>query len=275
MIAISRRWTGYSVAATAVAFAAAFFVACGETPTAPAAATPVSGAKGGLATAQNSPPNLIWRSVPVADMTTVPYPTITGVAPFKVTLNLCPSDDPDMIHLPDGTLDPKGDSLNWQFYFGDTQPAPVRPDFEQYCRVEHTYALGQYVATLVVTDKHQEDQGNRVGQLARREQKVTINSLPLAPPSPGCVAPTSSTIPSQSNNPFSTAQFFTGTGLTYSVSVNVACPASRGVSAMGNNIGATINPTTGVVTVNGNCGCLQVTATNSCGSTSQTTFWCD
>jgi len=64
------------------------------------------------------------------------------------------------VRLPDGSPNPSGDSLNWQFNFGDNSAPPFNPDgtfnpdFDHFCRVQHTYGEGTFIATLSVTDKH-------------------------------------------------------------------------------------------------------------------------
>jgi hypothetical protein len=145
-----------------------------------------SNATSGSVRATNTAPSLVLRTVPPMNTTTSPYPTVQGVVPLAVRFNLCPSGDPDT-----------SDSLNWQFNFGDTDsktPAflpngAFNPDFEQFCRVDHTYnSAGSYTATLSVTDKHQEDQSRGVSALARTTQFITINAFAIAPPPPG--APT-------------------------------------------------------------------------------------
>jgi hypothetical protein len=94
--------------------------------------------------------------------------------------NLCQSSDPDQVILPDGSQDPSGDTLNWQFHFGDSGTEPFNedgtfnPDFDHFCRVEHTYEAGRYTATVSVTDKHLEDQGNDVASLARVVLQLTV-----------------------------------------------------------------------------------------------------
>jgi len=171
-------------------------------------------------------------------VTTLPYPTVSGVIPLNVRFNLCPSDDPDMIHLPDGTLDPRGDSLNWQFNFGDYQAKPAfdpitgqfNPDFDHFCRVEHVYEkAGTFVATLSVTDKHVEDQGKGVSGLARSTVRVTVNAFPVAPPEP----PPASAVP--------VILTFTATG---------GCPADLAWTTS-NATSASISPLVGAVPPNG------------------------
>lgn len=127
----------------------------------------------------NNPPVLVLRTTPPADPSTQPFPTISGAAPLTVRFNLCRSEDPD-----------PGDSLNWQFNFGDERP--LSPDltsgwdFARVCRVEHTYRQGQYAATVSVTDKHLEDQGH-VSMQARVVQRLTIIASGGA--EPGAPAP--------------------------------------------------------------------------------------
>ena len=114
-------------AGTAMALGLALLVACGrETPTAPTAAPRGSGAGGGTATALNATPNLNLKTKPVADRTGE-IPTITGLAPLSVRFNLCTSDDADQVLDPNGRELPNGDSLNWQFNFGDPNRYAIGP----------------------------------------------------------------------------------------------------------------------------------------------------
>lgn len=140
-----------------------------------------------LSGTQNQPPVLVFRTTPRADMNTNPFPTVSGPAPLSVRFNLCRSFDPD----PD-------DLLNWQFNFGDGQTLNEDLgggwDFARFCRVEHTYRAGRYVATLSVTDRHLDDQGagevppGAVAVMARAVQKLTIDAGGEAPPPPPAAA---------------------------------------------------------------------------------------
>jgi len=126
----------------------------------------------------NSPPTLELRTQPPwapAD----PLPIVSGRAPLEVRFNLCRSSDPDQ--APDPTSS-EGDSLNWQFHFGDDGSSPWNPDgtfhanVGHMCRTSHTYdSPGKYTATVSVTDKHLEDQGGDVARLARVTQQLTID----------------------------------------------------------------------------------------------------
>jgi hypothetical protein len=125
----------------------------------------------------NAAPSMSFRTSPPADTSTQPYPTLRGRAPFVVRFNLCESSDPDQ----NPTEPDAGDTLNWQFHFGDSgTPAfdadgSFNPDADHFCRVEHVYERpGNYVATLSVTDKHLEDQSGRVSAQARVTQKLTV-----------------------------------------------------------------------------------------------------
>src|SRR5262245_39928597 len=86
--------------------------------------TAVAGQSGGTSKATNSAPILVLKTVPAMDKSTTPYPTIQGVMPFSVRFNLCPSDDVDQIYGPTGVQDPRGDTLDWQFNYGDTGSFP-------------------------------------------------------------------------------------------------------------------------------------------------------
>jgi len=128
----------------------------------------------------NAVPVLKLKTTPVARPGD-PYPVITGTAPFTVRFNLCESSDSDQVIRPDGTQDPSGDSLNWQFHFGDEGTPPFDedgsfdPSFDHFCRTEHTYESGgTFVATVSVTDKHLEDQAHEVTSAARATERVTI-----------------------------------------------------------------------------------------------------
>ena len=113
----------------------------------------VSLAVAGTAAAQNRPPRLIVQTNPGASHNESP-PLIEGPAPLNVFFSLCQSDDPDQILLPGGIQDPRGDTLNWQFHFGDSgTPAfhpdgSFNPDVDHICRVDHTYQEGTYIATV-------------------------------------------------------------------------------------------------------------------------------
>jgi len=263
-----------------VALSAALLVACsGDAPTSPSASTRLSGASGGTATALNAPPSLKLKTVPAVDRTGA-VATITGVAPLSVHLNLCPSDDPDQVILPDGSQSPAGDTLNWQFNFGDPArytigptgiPSPdpafdpatgrFRPDSEHFCRAAHVYEEeGIYIATVSVTDEHLEDQG--AGILARRTERVRV--VALGEPSADCIPPTVATIssPPGCSGTHATAGFFTGSGLTYSLT---GCLSATGRLGSAVAVSIAIDPSTGVITFVGPS-CRRVVATNACGS---------
>lgn len=128
--------------------------------------------------ADNNAPRLFLKTNPPMD-TRVSPAQISGGSPLTVHFNLCGSDDPDQVLNPDGSQNPSGDTLNWQFNFGDSKPAfkadgSFDPDFEHFCRVDHSYGPGEYTATVSVTDKHLEDQAGGVGALARVTQTVRI-----------------------------------------------------------------------------------------------------
>ena len=149
-----------------------------------AAESPLGGAAG-----QNDPPNPVLRTTPPADPSTSPFPTISGEVPLAVRFNLCRSTDSD-----------EGDSLNYQFNFGDSdRPAfnpdgTFNPDFDHFCRIEHVYErLGTYTATVSLTDKHLEDQGRQVTAFARQTLSLTIvvtGHIPGPPPGSSPPPPT-------------------------------------------------------------------------------------
>jgi hypothetical protein len=243
-------------------------------PAAPTAerGTTVVAPAGGVATAMNLAPVLRLKTDPPVN-----NGTVSGVIPLTVMFNLCPSDDPDN----PGGLIPGGDTLNWQFNFGDgrlpafNRDGTFNPDFEQSCRVEHTYFNpGIYTVTLSVTDKHLEDQGRGVVALARTTQQITVGAAP------SCVTPGSSTIPGQSQaatKTYAMAPYFQGTSLIYSVSLDstVTSTSLGDVSAFAcANPTASIDSASGALTVTHGSGCwtsllLTVRASNSCGTTSQ------
>jgi hypothetical protein len=134
----------------------------------------------GLVVADNESPVLMLRTQPAAVNGRV---WTTGL----VTFNLCHSSDPDQ----NAENPEEGDTLNWQFHFGDSgTPAfnpdgTFNPDFDHFCRTEHTYAEGRYTATVSVTDKHLEDQSHDVSSLARITETVTVISSPEPPPVAG------------------------------------------------------------------------------------------
>ncbi|HEY7409093.1 MAG TPA: hypothetical protein VII13_00010 [Vicinamibacteria bacterium] len=134
--------------------------------------------------ATNGSPVMVLKTTP-AFVDTTP-PSITGEAPLTVKFNLCQSSDPDQ-----NEANPEqGDTLNWQFHFGDSgnpafdEDGTFKPDFDHFCRVEHTYAKGEYTATVAVTDKHLEDQAKDVVALARVTQSIRIRSGPTSCPMP-------------------------------------------------------------------------------------------
>jgi hypothetical protein len=187
----TKRLPGFRAIAMAVA------VACsgcaGDSPTQPSTPSAASEATVGAPRAQgagNSPPTLVWKTTPRADLDAVPYPTITGSAPLAVRFNLCPSTDPEQVTLPDGTFDPSGDFINWQFHFGETGEAfspdgSFNPDFDHFCRVEHVYeSAGQYVATLRVTDRRVSDASQEIGSMAAASTRLTVNVLPESSSAP-------------------------------------------------------------------------------------------
>ena len=272
------------VAGAAVALTAALLIACGgETPTAPDSAARALETGGGRVTALNATPNLNLKTKPVADRTGE-IPTITGLAPLSVRFNLCTSDDADQVLGPDGRELPSGDSLNWQFNFGDPNryaigptgiPSPdpafdpitgaFRPDFDHFCRVDHVYEdEGTYIATVSVTDKHLEDQG--AGALARRTERVKV--VVLGETTGECVSPAFSGSISSTGDfsgSFSAAPFFTGSNLVFSLSEECGQDTSRGVTASSVPDFIEINSSTGEVTFSG-CFNRCVVATNACGS---------
>jgi hypothetical protein len=138
----------------------------------------------------NRSPVMNLKTTPEADDTTTPYPTILGSDPLTVKFNLCQSTDPDQ-NLEHPEL---GDRLNWQFNFGDGPPpfdadGSFHPDYEHFCRVEHTYGVGRYIATVSVTDRHLNDQSSGgVRALARVSKTLSIVVLGPAPaaPLPSC-----------------------------------------------------------------------------------------
>jgi len=203
---------------------------------------------------------------PLSSPSLVTGSNVEGLAPLKVRFGLCRSGDPD-----------PGDSLSFKWYWGDPYDPPYLPGKPNQegetpggpCYAEHTYPVGKYTATVTVSDRHLEDQGGNVGSQALRTQTVNINAYP-APPN--CVAPTSTQIPDNSNNPFDSAPYFSGADLTYSFQY-LNCATSRKVVAMGNNPGS-IDPKTGLMSHN-YCGCYTITATNACGAASSSYYWCD
>jgi subtilisin-like proprotein convertase family protein len=165
--------------------------ACGgESPLAPSSLAPALGEKAepdGGVEALNAAPSMVLRTRPVAAPGS-PYPVIRGAAPFAVHFNLCDSSDPDR------TSSGEGDSLNWQFHFGDDGTPPFRadgtfnPHSEHFCRADHVFERqGSYTVTVSVTDKHLEDQANDVSASARVTERLTVE-VGLggsAPPSSG------------------------------------------------------------------------------------------
>ena len=132
------------------------------------------------------------------------------------------------------------------------------------CLLRHTYPLaGRYTVKVTLDD--------RAGTTVART--FVLNSLD---PTVACVPPTSIPIPDQSATIVQTAPFFTGINLLFSADASFNNNASHEVSGLGNVGSFTINPLTGAMDFSqSNCTCVLVTATNSCGSTSQGFDWCD
>jgi len=150
----------------------------GDVPTSPQPAAVQSHDVSGGAVALNDPPRPVLRTTPPADATSRPFPTIMGVAPLTVKFNLCRSEDPD-----------PGDSLNELFHFGDSDAPAFNPDgsfnadFSRFCRTEHVYEkVGAYVATIIVTDKHLEDQTRDAVAMAQVTLNLTIIATDAPPP---------------------------------------------------------------------------------------------
>jgi hypothetical protein len=263
-------------------------------PTAPSGAARPS-VTGGVAGALNTAPTLNLKTTPrgvMRDGVLTIEAFLTDEKPnLPVRFNLCTSDDAEQVIGPGGTQLPNGDSLNWQFNFGDPRkysigpggiPSPdpafdpagrFLPDFEHFCRTEHTYEEGTYVATVSLTDKHLEDQG--AGAFARTTQRVLIIARRQ---SGDCVPPALLTeIEDQFDNSgsFPAAPHFSGSApLTFSLLECESQDISRRVAAMGESDFIEINPTTGVVTWDGEF-CRRVMATNSCGSATSNEFVTD
>ena len=151
-----------------------FLLSCGgENPVAPRltpsvdARPTVAVTTSGGASAQNDPPTMVLRTTPPVDPE---RGAVSGPAPLTVRFNVCRSSDPD-----------DGDTLNYQFNFGDSGGPAFNPDgtfnadFDHFCRTEHIYrSPGTYTATVSVTDKNLSDQGRDVSALARQTQTVMI-----------------------------------------------------------------------------------------------------
>jgi hypothetical protein len=228
----------------------------GGSPAQPTPAQP--SATSGSVRATNTAPSLVLRTVPAMNTTTSPYPTVQGAVPLAVRFNLCPSGDSD-----------PGDSLNWQFNFGDTDsktppflPNGVfNPDFDQFCRVDHTYnSVGSYTATLSVTDKHLDDQSRDASAQARTTTWVTVNVLSSAPAGGSCAINT-----------------FTLGGpacLSRGVQALAACPLKFSWTTSGDVSSVTLmRPDSSVISVPANAtnflvtpsGCCTFTLTAMCG----------
>ncbi len=129
----------------------------------------VAGDVAGVVTAQNVAPVIVLKTTPEIQDGRI---DTTGLVKF----NLCDSSDADQ--RPD---DPEaGDTLNWQFHFGDSglpafnEDGTFNSDFGHVCRTEHTYEAGRYTATLSVTDQHLEDQSAEVSAMARATLDVEV-----------------------------------------------------------------------------------------------------
>src|SRR5262245_18020409 len=173
----------------------ALHLSCGDrAPTGPVTGpaagvteTPIMTATFGTLGSLNAPPTIVVRTTPAADYSTDP-PTISGPPPLTGLFNLCQSEDTD-----------PGDSLNWQFNFGDSakrafnDDGTFNPDTDHVCRTEHTYAEGTYTTWVSVTDKHLEDQSKGARSLARKSQAITIRAeFPRSPSQPPASTPSPS-----------------------------------------------------------------------------------
>jgi hypothetical protein len=98
---------------------------CGGPTELPAGATAVPTTERGqgesVAAFANAPPSIELRTQPPY-VEGEPVPTVIGVAPLAVTFNLCRSSDPDQVE------DGSGDSLTWQYHFGDSGTPAWNPD---------------------------------------------------------------------------------------------------------------------------------------------------
>lgn len=141
----------------------------------------------------NNAPTLILRTQP-AWIAGDPLPVVTTREGAPVHFNLCRSEDPDMVTDAQPTAG-EGDSLNWQFHFGDDASEPFLADgtfnahFAHFCRTDHAFEAGTYTVTVSVTDKHLEDQTRgEVSAAARVTRQVRVVSLPEPDPiAPLCV----------------------------------------------------------------------------------------
>jgi len=159
-----------------LALLAAGTLSCADhNPVAPSTVVPIetragAAGSGSASTAANTPPTLVVRTTPAADYSTNPPTIKVSSESLNVFFGLCQSSDPD-----------EGDSLNWQYNFGDGgRPAwnadgTFNPDHEHECRAEHQYREGTWTAWVTVTDKHLEDQSRGdVSAKARKSQQFTI-----------------------------------------------------------------------------------------------------
>lgn len=132
------------------------------------------------------------------------------------------------------------------------------------CKLKHTYPRAGRYTVKVTLD-------NRAGTTVTRT--FFLNSVDVA----SCVAPSSVPIPNFDvcSSTHNLAPYFSGSGLTYTV--------QTGVCAVGQEVSASFacslyfaDPTIGVLTATCANTCVQVTATNACGSTFQRfkTFSC-
>ncbi len=212
---MTRHWR---LRASAIVFATLHLSCGGEDVTTPSQQAAQSGASGpGSVKAQNVPPILIVNTTPVADNKTTP-PTISGPPPLTVTFGLCKSDDSDA-----------GDSINWQFNFGDSGRKPFNadgsfnPDTDHECRVEHTYREGTWTAWVSVTDKHLEDQSHGVTSLARRSQSFLIKAEKPRESAASCVPGTSTSYES-TNVPVAIPDLTT---VESTLTVPTVCPITK------------------------------------------------
>jgi len=203
----------------------------------------------GPARSFNVAPNLVLRTTPAADYSKDP-PLIEGTAPLSVRFNLCNTEDSDA-----------GDSLNWQFHFGDSRtPAfngdgTFNADADHECRVDHVFSEGTFTVTLSATDKHLEDQSRGVTSLARSTTRVTVRAQRKEAPA----APAGATTGCGSGAPC----------LVFVTSINV--PANFGATGRGGVLSGD-DTCNGLAATAGRAGTYKAWLSDGAGNSPSTTF---
>lgn len=179
-------------------------------------------------------------------------PGVTYAMEAGETIELWPEWDPNLNFVP--TVIPQNPRLTVDWGAGEPDsPSDINCGS---CLLRHKYKVpGVYRVVVTLNDRS----GTSVSRT------FFLNSLDPAP----CIAPTLLGSPASNicdnDGTYEAAELFVGAGLTYSL-VEVSCQGSAGVSRAAAADGISIDPVTGVITSTLESACIEVTATNACGS---------